>query len=85
MMNVRLRPQHRRQLARLWMRLTAGNREDAEQITRRQLSDIVRPDGTIRASALPSTGRWEPVSNGDSANPEIVFDDGDVVMEEIFE
>lgn len=25
--------------------------------------------------------RWEPVTNGDPVNPELVFDDGDVVME----
>jgi hypothetical protein len=25
-------------------------------------------------------GRWEPVTNGDPENPELVFADGDVVM-----
>jgi hypothetical protein len=29
------------------------------------------------------TTRWEPVTNGDAANPEIVFCDGDVVMAEV--
>ena len=33
------------------------------------------------AHSHETIGHWEPVTNGDTANPEVVFDDGDIVME----
>lgn len=36
---------------------------------------------TLESSSLGT--RWEPVTNGDVDNPELVFDNGDVIMEEV--
>lgn len=39
---------------------------------------------TVAASVVPATTYWEPVTNGDPAYPEIMFDDdGEVLMEEV--
>jgi hypothetical protein len=38
---------------------------------------------TFAFAPLVLTTRWEPVTNGDPDFPEIVFDNGDVVMEEV--
>jgi hypothetical protein len=48
-------------------------------LTSPALADRLRYDGSAwRNSAL----RWEPVTNGDAASPELVFAGGDVVMVE---
>lgn len=46
------------------------------------LTDTLRLRNTAEfgAPGPTDTGRWEPVTNGDIATPEIVFDTGDVVM-----
>ncbi len=45
--------------------------------------DTIRWNATLGAWVLgrgDGGGHWEPVTNGDPENPELVFDDGDVVM-----
>lgn len=40
-------------------------------------------NGSAWVWSAASTTHYEPVTNGDPDNPEIVFEDGDVVMEEV--
>jgi hypothetical protein len=40
-------------------------------------------DGYHASQFLTAATHWEPVTNGDASSPEIVFHDGDVVMQEV--
>lgn len=42
-------------------------------------------DGVPTWSGAVTGGHWEPVTNGDPDNPELVFADGDVVMSWVVE
>lgn len=40
-------------------------------------------NGRLVYNTLALTTRWEPVTNGDPDSPELLFEDGDVLMEEV--
>jgi hypothetical protein len=47
------------------------------------LADSSQPQGLRWGVPVRTLMHWEPVTNGDVDSPEIVFDNGDVVMEEV--
>jgi hypothetical protein len=47
------------------------------------IADSTQPQGLRWGVPVRTTMHWEPVTNGDADSPELVFDDGDVVMEEV--
>lgn len=51
---IQLRPHARRRLGQLWTRLQQQARDDADQISRRNMTAIATPSGRVRPSVLPA-------------------------------
>jgi hypothetical protein len=61
--------------------ITSGAATDGQVPTANGAGGVAWETSTMAASDL--TTRYEPLTNGDAATPELVFLDGDVIMAEV--